>query len=76
MLKSRREEYEVDNRGLRVKDSPAVIFENESVCVFEVAFNDSRRKFRLASIIEEERKATPAGQMMMSSSGVNEPVAL
>lgn len=75
ILTSRREEYEVDSKHIRVKDKSPVIFENESICVFEVAFGDPKARWRLASIAEQQRNTNIAASQMMMS-GPDERVTL
>ena len=43
-----------------------IIFDNESICVLEVAFADPKGRWRLASIMEEERKTDLVASRMVT----------
>ena len=71
MVSSRREEYEVDGGSGRRKSgsSSGRVFENDSICVFEVSFADSKGRWRLASIVEDERKEDLPAADLASAEG-------
>lgn len=48
----------------------SVIFDNESICVFEVSFSDPKHRWRLGMIIEEERSYDKDKSQISSSSGL------
>jgi len=56
VVTSRREEYEVDGSGRRKAGGGSRVIENESICVFEVSFADSKGRWRLATIMEDQTK--------------------